>query len=320
MQHYSDWLHRLQRDFVVTTADKLSSNYVVVCKKHYIKRLLADLMSGQFYEPVDVATNQPDAVHTAASALLHTLLQPGCHVRNMYHTVTSSEELLQQLMILPFEAAVVKLHKQPVALRFLACSGSNGLKPPAMWLTTLFKCLHPDLMQKWSAVLLTANLEWLDPPWYATRSAQVVDAVRRLNCMHLSLEEFVHGGGWHGYDVVRLYTNNDLHDLVARLSCVIGWAWEFHTTQQGDQVVQVFEDSFHGCRWWQGIASLYDPVHGYGAPGAYNATVRKGMYNACCGRDPVKGKFYVFTKNHVVEVLTWRVQDSYVHFGDNLSL
>lgn len=136
--------------------------------------------------------------------------------------------------------------------------------------------------------------------------------------MHLSLEEFVHGGGWHGYDVVRLYTNNDLHDLVARLSCVIGWAWEFHTTQQGDQVVQVFEDSFHGCRWWQGIASLYDPVHGYGAPGAYNATVRKCMYNACCGRDPVKGKFYVFTKNHVVEVLTWLVQDSYVRFGDKV--
>lgn len=66
---YRPWLKLLQKEFVVTTADKLANNYVVVCKKHYIQRLLADLSSGQFYAEVPTATGQPDALHTAAQAL-----------------------------------------------------------------------------------------------------------------------------------------------------------------------------------------------------------------------------------------------------------
>lgn len=74
---------------------------------------------------------------------------------------------------------------------------------------------------------------WTDPPWYASRSTQVVHAVRRMNYSNLSVSEFVHGGGWHGYDVVRLYTNIDLKALVAHLSSVVEWAWEYHTSDAG---------------------------------------------------------------------------------------
>lgn len=39
----------LQRSFVITTADKIGKNFVVVCKKCYVKQVLDDLQSGLFY-------------------------------------------------------------------------------------------------------------------------------------------------------------------------------------------------------------------------------------------------------------------------------
>ena len=53
---YHPWLRLLQRDYVVTTADKLANNYDVVCEKQYIQHLLADLTSGQFYAEVQTTT------------------------------------------------------------------------------------------------------------------------------------------------------------------------------------------------------------------------------------------------------------------------
>lgn len=312
---YYPWLHKLQHDFVVTTADKLANNYVVVCKKHYIASLLQDLTNGQFYTEVTAAATHPDILHTVAQTLLGRVSDQQTGVADMYYTCTTTATLLELLKVVPYEAALVKLHKQPVALRFLACSGTNGLKKPAVWLTALFKCLHPDLHTKWTNLLLQAGLDWTDPPWYATRSAQVVDVVRRLNSYNMSLDDFQAGHGWHGYDVVRLYTNIDLQDLISKLSTVLDWAWACHTTTGVDPVVLVFHDTFHGCKWYDDISVVYDPIRGYGAAGAYDSNMGKGMYNSRCGKDPVKGKFYVFSKSHATAVLRLLVENSYVRFG-----
>jgi hypothetical protein len=62
---FTPWLARydaivggLHEHFVITTADKLSNNYVVVCKKHYMQQVLADLGSGQFYAELLAAATQ----------------------------------------------------------------------------------------------------------------------------------------------------------------------------------------------------------------------------------------------------------------------
>jgi hypothetical protein len=51
---------------------------------------------------------------------------------------TDTAAVCEEMSVVPYEAALVKLHKTPVALRFLACSAANGLGRPAVWLTSLF--------------------------------------------------------------------------------------------------------------------------------------------------------------------------------------
>lgn len=86
----------------------------------------------------------------------------------------------------------------------------------------------------------------------------------------------------------------------------------------GHTVIQVFHDTFYGCRWHSDISALYDPVRGYGPAGDYDPAIGKGMYNARLGKDPSKGKFYVFDKDHAAAVLTLLVENSYVRFGEQV--
>jgi hypothetical protein len=70
LQCYEAFVGGLHDHCVITTADKLSNNYVVVCKKHYIQQVLADLGSGQFY-----AEKLATAQHTAMEGIVDSLLQ-----------------------------------------------------------------------------------------------------------------------------------------------------------------------------------------------------------------------------------------------------
>jgi hypothetical protein len=47
---YDGVISEVHEQFVITTADKLQNNYVVVCMKHYLQKIVAYLGSGQFYQ------------------------------------------------------------------------------------------------------------------------------------------------------------------------------------------------------------------------------------------------------------------------------
>jgi hypothetical protein len=53
----------------------------------------------------------------------------------MYSTDTVA--VRDEMSVVPYEAALVKLHKTPVVLRFLACSAENGLRAPPSGLVNL---------------------------------------------------------------------------------------------------------------------------------------------------------------------------------------
>jgi hypothetical protein len=125
----------LHEHFVITTADKLSYNYVVVCKKHYIQQVLADLGSGQFYAEMLAVAAQSALDRIVDSLLQRVNTVAGC----MYHGL-SDDRLRDLLHTLSYEAALVKLHKNPVALRFLACTGTNGLKKNCCMADTYVPC------------------------------------------------------------------------------------------------------------------------------------------------------------------------------------
>jgi hypothetical protein len=222
---YNTAIKRLHDHFVITTADKLANNYVVVCKSYYIQQVWADLNGTTgFYSRLQPGLADPTPVNTRIIDDLLSKVTPVATGVPCMFTNTDTSTLREELSVIPYEAALVKLHKTPVALRFLACSAANGLRKPAVWLTCLFRAVHTDLQSCWSQLLASAHVPWhTDPAWYANKSTDVVDTVRRFNATNMHARQFVDGGGWHGYDVERLYTNIEITDLVDKLCRVLRW-------------------------------------------------------------------------------------------------
>lgn len=131
---------RLQRDFVITEADKLGNNLVLVCKKHDVATII--LATVWVIWPILLFTLNP-AGSTTEDVVVDRLVTklPGTYRDiwdSMYHTKRTVAALRTDLSLVPSAAALVKVHKTPTALRFLASSRRNGLKPPTLWLTALF--------------------------------------------------------------------------------------------------------------------------------------------------------------------------------------
>lgn len=162
---YKNCIADLHSHFVVTTADKLSSNYVVVCAKQFVTAILQDLNSGVFNSRVH-STHPIHVVDKVAT----DIAQAARELARFMYTNLSTDDLVAHMKTLPYAAALVKLHKSPIQFRFLACSARNGLKPVAMWLTPLFAAIHVDLNGVWHALLCRLQVDWKHlPPWSATR-------------------------------------------------------------------------------------------------------------------------------------------------------
>jgi hypothetical protein len=301
LDSYDDLMRGVHSSFVVTTADKLASNYAVICKRFYVESVLHDLETGGFY------TGLPDTATTPAIQQVPDLLLPVVKsvVPDMFPTCDTDEAYKKALTDVPYAAALVKLHKQPYAFRFLACSGKNGLKPPALWLTALLRGIRPELHNTWCETLRSVKAPWWkEPPWFATRSVQVVDMVRGVNGCCFSKEKFEEGGGFQGYDVVRLYTNIDIQDLKSKISSVLGLAWQAHP---GQEVVVVYQSKEHKPTWFASQAAVHAKYPRQGA---------SRMLNDRLGVHAQKGKFYVFSLQHAIDVVALLVENSYVRFGD----
>jgi hypothetical protein len=79
-------------------------------------------------------------------------------VPDMYPACETDDAYKSALAGVPYAAALVKLHKNPFAFRFLACSGQNGLKQPALWLTALMRGIRPELHRRWCDTLKLAGM------------------------------------------------------------------------------------------------------------------------------------------------------------------
>jgi hypothetical protein len=161
---YNALLRRLHDHFVVTTADKLANNYVIVCKSYYVQQVWADLNGPDgFYSRMQPTAADTSAVHDRITdALFDVVTHASSGVPCMYST--DSTTVRDEMSVVPYEAALVKLHNTPMALRFLACSAENGLRRPAVWLTSLFRAVHPDLQSCWSQLLDASHVPWCDDP------------------------------------------------------------------------------------------------------------------------------------------------------------
>jgi len=145
----------------------------------------------------------------------------------IYTPATSQNALLSDMQRLPYASATVKLHKEPSAMRFLACSGSCGLKTAAVWLTRLLRSVDHVNAELWrdflhsSSINLIQHFEW--PPrqsWSSSRIHDILRFVEDINFANITHDEFIAGGGFQGRDVERLYTNIQLPELRSSFALV----------------------------------------------------------------------------------------------------
>lgn len=145
--------------------------------------------------------------------------------------LAQAQRMAAKLQVLPYAKALVKLHKKPLQMRFLACSGDNGLKPVALWLTSLFKAINVDLVREWRFQLRRCGVSWwMDDPFYITRSAKIPEAQGAFHGTRFTEEKCVASGGWQGWDFARLYTNIPQQDLTDKLHWILRpLVWGKHT-------------------------------------------------------------------------------------------
>lgn len=156
------------------------------------------------------------------ACLSDRVLDANSEVRNMCGPGIDTAKLKEKLYPVLCEAALVKLHKRPLVLRFSARSAQNGLKQPSLWLTALLRSVQPDTEALCPEPLHKAEVTLAgDAPWYATRSTQVVDTVRRFNIKCTPTDGLEADHPWRGDDVVCLHTNINTQDLITALASVL---------------------------------------------------------------------------------------------------
>jgi hypothetical protein len=93
------------------------------------------------------------------------------------YAYSSRDAMQAQLQHFPYASLLVKMHKTPVKMRFLACNGRNGLIPVAKLVTQLFRAVSPLLATIWCANLTAMGRDWAqDGPWMCANSEGIVAA------------------------------------------------------------------------------------------------------------------------------------------------
>jgi hypothetical protein len=163
---------RYQQHFVITRMDKLPNVYVLMCKQLYRQLTVDDLQNSGYYA-LEGTMLQAQATVTAAVS------SPQFWVA--LYAYTNRAAMLAQLQHFPYASLLVKMHKTPVKMRFLACNGRNGLIPVAKLVTQLFRAVSPLLDTIWRDTLTAMGRDWAqDGPWMCSNSEGIVKTLRRF--------------------------------------------------------------------------------------------------------------------------------------------
>ena len=129
-------------------------------------------------------------------------------------------------------AATIKLHKQPIKMRFLTLAYDVANTPMSQHLNALLNGLVPDIFQLWHTQIsrLPVALQKLlgsREPLILSSSSELPDFLQRIN--HLRRKSgklFSIPAYLLSYDITRLYTSLDQNDLVEKLVDLIQRAWK----------------------------------------------------------------------------------------------
>jgi hypothetical protein len=153
------YLKFLKKHFVITTIDKSTNNFTIVCKHFYRRSLGKETLANGTYS-VSPVQSVETVTRTHSLFLRDTLkLEPG-------------GSRLPFLYILP------KMHKQPSALRFIAASSvGTSIRPVSLWLSLALKEIMHSCDTLWSTTLKQAGVP-CSRSWMIKDSTSFIDLVR----------------------------------------------------------------------------------------------------------------------------------------------
>ena len=219
-------IESLQQHFVCTYCDKSANNMAFVCKKHAIQAVLDDMHRGA--ADADSTYHRLD---TSAEAI----------IRSLQATISriGKEPAVQAL---PVISLLPKMHKTPIAWRFLSLSYKNLLRPSAVLLTRALRGLQPDMFKIWDTLRFPAAGGW--NCWVLMDSAAFMPIIHDFNASK-TIEQHDFPPNLHQSDFQRLYTELDQQDLIAKLHEFVELAFARHP----DRVLKVSNRKANATKW-----------------------------------------------------------------------
>ena len=304
---FDNLIRVLHQSYVVTIADKLSKNFVIICRKYYVQQCLQDLANPHFYSPQAQHGLTVDTVET------HLRQQTQNRVPGVPLPAAHKNAIYQ---------ALGKMHTVPPKMRFLVASHATVLRSHGMWLTALFRGMTPSLSDLWREELRKVDQyisPYQVPMWVLKNSADFVKGLKWFNRCGVTPQDFQAKGRVSTADVERLYTHINLPDLKAVLHQVFDLVWEvvLATTQfqvpgganVDDVCFKVYKSKHRKVAYF---ATIADARLSVGAQNPHHT-----MQTTNQGRDKF-GLFYLFTKADARAMFDLLVDNTYIQFGASL--
>ena len=188
---------RLSEDFVVTTVDKASNNFVFICKKYYLEVICQEL--GISFDSNNGITIQGNETYKHVPALpSHALIPLHRSLCNRFNVSMSQSDTC-----LPIIFAIPKLHKTPYKFRFIAGARHSSMKSLSVLLSKVLKHFRQHFRNYCKT---TGSLRGLNLYWSVDNSKQVINLLEKVN----NSIDFICSG-----DFSTLYTKLP-HDSVKR--------------------------------------------------------------------------------------------------------
>ena len=184
-------LKELHEKYVLSLADKATGNVIIACKKHYLDINREELLGNNTYNEID--ENEIKIRISNISNYCKT------------NKINCDEDALS------YQYSNFKMHKEPVAHRFIVASAKCSIKSLAIINTLILKKI---LLARRSYCNTIYNSTKVNMMWIIDNNSKLVGALNNIS--ELNKAESIET-----YDFQQLYTNIELGDLKEKLGIII---------------------------------------------------------------------------------------------------
>lgn len=178
-------LTKLKDNYIITTIDKASNNYVFICKKLYYDILMKEVNSN------DLNVNP---TYERSELSLETIITSHCSIMDKKGiTVESDNKTIPILYWIP------KLHKNPIKPRFICSAFKCTLKPLSVYMNKILKVIKAHFKKYCKVIEINTGIKH----YFSINSTkEFLEQIKGINFQNINT-----------YDFSTLYTNLDLVDI-----------------------------------------------------------------------------------------------------------